>query len=78
MDNPVLVGGSCDVGHELGAAVNATELRKLASTKRDSAARARRLAKMLKVLADRDELLQRAATLESEARDLELEAQSHS
>jgi len=50
------------------------ELRQLANKKRDEAARARRLAKMLSALSDRERLLQHAEELEIEARELEHDA----
>ena len=50
------------------------ELWELANRKRDQAARARRLAKMLSALSDRDNLTKHAEELEDAARELEHEA----
>ena len=50
------------------------EMRSLANSKRDSAERARRWAKLLTLGSDQSRLLQHAAELEGEAADLEREA----
>lgn len=54
--------------------MGSNELWQLANKKRDEAARARRLAKMLSALSDQAKLLEHAEELEAEARELEHEA----